>query len=182
MPKSPWLSGGYNLSRTSTNGFLFSWRGIPRWDVSAYRRIPPHQSALFEGEWKIGTPHHFGTNKITTSFGRHKALEWWVKHSLQWESNPPTWGRTSHFLEILGGSQDLNLRDPFPNYQPRLPKAAGFPIEPPPTPDESSRECFRKNHATGKLLSKLDLLQRSNLGSWQNHREKWWGKPLGWYS
>ena len=62
MPKSPWLSGGYNLSSTSTNGFLFSWRGIPRWDqrVSAY---PPHQSGLFEGEWKIGTPHHFGTNK-----------------------------------------------------------------------------------------------------------------------
>ena len=122
--------------------FLTGYSTMRRIGVSAYS--PPPKVPCLKGEWKIGTPHHFGTNKITTSFGRHKALEWWVKHCLQWESNPPTWGRTSHFLEILGGSQDLNLRDPFPNYQPRLPKAAGFPIEPPPTPDESSRECFRK--------------------------------------
>ena len=142
-------------------------------ETNAYRRIPPHQSGLFEGEWKIGTPHHFGTNKHHI-FWKAQSSRMMSRTVYKENLTPPPEENiiSSHFWRFGGisGSQPNELF----LYQPNS-KGCNLPMNL-PNPDRFSM-MFSKTHATGKLLSKLDLLQRSNLGSWTNHREN--GGTLG---
>ena len=141
--------------------------GVFHDETNAYPRIPPTKVACLKASEKLEHPI-ISEPTNTTSFGRHKALDWWVALYIL-ESNPRTWGEHNiiTFLEIWG---DLRISTfEFFLYQPKFQRLRTS-LWTSPSPDRFSM-MFSKNHATGKLLSKLDLLQRSNLGSWTNHRE-----------
>ena len=82
--------------------------GVFHDETNAYPRIPPTKVACLKASEKLEHPI-ISEPTNTTSFGRHKALDWWVKHCIQWESNPPPEENITIFGD-LGGSQDLNLR------------------------------------------------------------------------
>jgi len=63
----------------------------------------------------------------TTSFGRHKALDWWVALYIL-ESNPRTWGEHNIFINFwrfggISGSQPSNF-----SFTNQIPKAANLPM------------------------------------------------------